>query len=224
MATVVGNWGAGAIWRVTSGAFPSNAYFCATDAAGGGFLIDPGLDGAAIDKALQEHGLTPHQVFCTHGHFDHLGSAAFFQDRYAALVYLHRADLRIMQSSNFMLMAMKLPQRIRLPQVTPLDEGFHMQIAGHLLQYRHAPGHSPGSCIITFGSAWFTGDTLYSHGVGLSRLPGEDHALLKTSLENLWPELTEDRVIYPGHGDAADGLAIRTENTALLRFMGLEYT
>ena len=58
MANVVGNWGGGAVWQITSGAFPSNAYFCEANVPGGGVLIDAGLDGAAIDEQLNAAELT----------------------------------------------------------------------------------------------------------------------------------------------------------------------
>lgn len=221
MATVVGNWGAGKVWRVTSGVFSSNAYFCEAGVPGGGILIDAGLDGATIDAELSAHGLWPHYLFCTHGHFDHAGSAAHFQGKYGCQVFLHKADARTLKSSNFLLMALKIPMKIAMPEPTYIDSGFSIDVANQSLRYLTSPGHTPGSCVIEFGDAWFTGDTLYSNGVGLSHLPGEDHEQLKASICALWPGLTAGRTIYPGHGDKADGIAVRTENQALLAFLGL---
>jgi len=221
MASIVGNWGGGAVWRVTSGVFSSNAYFCQADVEGGGILIDAGLDGATIDAELSEHGLRPHAVYCTHGHFDHTGSASHFQQKYGCQVFLHKADARTMKSSNFLLMAIKIPHKVTLADVTYVDDDFSTMVGGQELRYVTAPGHTPGSCIIEFGSAWFSGDTLYSRGVGLSHLPGENHEQLKASILNLWPRLSADRTIYPGHGDAADGVSVRTGNQALLNFLGL---
>jgi hydroxyacylglutathione hydrolase len=221
MASIVGNWGGGAVWRVTSGVFSSNAYFCQADVEGGGILIDAGLDGATIDAELSEHGLRPYAVYCTHGHFDHTGSASHFQKKYGCQVFLHKADARTMKSSNFLLMAIKIPHKVTLADVSYVDDDFSTIVGGQELRYLAAPGHTPGSCIIEFGSAWFSGDTLYSRGVGLSHLPGENHEQLKASILNLWPRLDADRTIYPGHGDAADGVSVRTGNQALLNFLGL---
>src|SRR5471032_542461 len=152
MASIVGNWGGGAVWRVTSGVFSSNAYFCQADVDGGGILIDAGLDGATIDAELSEHGLRPHALYCTHGHFDHTGSASHFQKKYGCQVFLHKADTRIMKSSNFMLMAIKIPHKVTLADVTYVDDDFSTIVGGQQLRYVAAPGHTPGSCIIEFGS------------------------------------------------------------------------
>jgi glyoxylase-like metal-dependent hydrolase (beta-lactamase superfamily II) len=224
VASVVGHWGGGAVWRITSGEFPSNAYFCVANVPGGGILIDAGLDGAAIDEQMSAHGLRPHQVFCTHGHFDHIGSAAFFQKKYGCRVFLHKGDARTMKTGNFLLMALKIDTKIALPQVTFVEEQCAFDIDGHALKFRPTPGHTPGSCVIEFGSALFTGDTLYSRGVGLSNLPGEDAELLKQSIRGLWPSLTPATTIYPGHGNAADGETVRTQNLALQQFLNATST
>lgn len=222
MASKVGNWGGGAVWCITSGQFASNAYFCEVDVPGGGILIDAGLDGPAIDAQLTEQGLRPHQVFCTHGHFDHVGSASYFQKKYGCQVFMHQADERTMKTGNFLLMALKIPQKITLPAVTFVEDGFTVDVKDQVLKYLAAPGHTPGSCVIEFGNAWFTGDTLYSRGVGLSKLPGEDTEQLKRSIRALWPNLSAQRTIYPGHGSSTDGESVRSQNHALLTFLDLE--
>jgi glyoxylase-like metal-dependent hydrolase (beta-lactamase superfamily II) len=221
MARVVGNWGGGSVWCITSGSFPSNAYFCEAEVNGGGILIDAGLDGATINAEISAQGFRPHAVYCTHGHFDHTGSASYFQEKYGCQVFVPKPDLKLMKSSNFMLMAMKMNQKVRLPEATFIEPGFVQDIAGTPLRFLPAPGHTPGSCIIELGAAWFTGDTLYARGVGLSRLPGEDHSVLKQTILGYWDELTSQRFIFPGHGGSADGQSIRSDNVELLNFLGL---
>lgn len=184
-------------------------------------MIDPGLDAEAIDAALSLRGFHPQWVFCTHGHFDHIGGASHFQKKYGSQVFLHKADERTMKASNFLLMAIKVPHKVVLPDVKYVHDDFRCEIGGQSLQYLPAPGHTPGSCIIEFGNAWFTGDTIYSRGVGLSAMPGEDHALIRESILRLWGGVEEGRLICPGHGPAADGAKVRRENLALLNFLGM---
>jgi glyoxylase-like metal-dependent hydrolase (beta-lactamase superfamily II) len=129
-----------------------------------------------------------------------------------------------MKSGNFLLMALKVDTKIALPQVTFVEDQFSFDVDGHALKFRLTPGHTPGSCVIEFGSALFTGDTLYSRGVGLSNLPGEDAELLKQSIRGIWPSLTRATTIYPGHGNAADGETIRTQNLALQQFLNAKST
>ncbi len=224
MLTPVGNWGGGDVWRVISGEFSSNAYICATG-DGNCILIDGGLDPVAIDAVVQELALTPTAVFCTHGHFDHAGSAAHFQKKFGCPVYLHGADRKLLKASNFLLMAFKLASRVEQPsEITVVESGQSVNVAGHALTFLGAPGHTPGSCIIELGSALFTGDTIYTRGVGLSHLPGEQPEILKQSILALWSKLTADCIVYPGHGACARGSDVRSTNHALLEFLGLPHS
>jgi glyoxylase-like metal-dependent hydrolase (beta-lactamase superfamily II) len=209
------------VWGVTAGAFPSNSYICRADVPGGAVLIDTGLDPLPIDAALQALDLRPAHVFCTHGHFDHLGSARFFQEKYGAPVHLHRADVKTARTNNFLLMAMKLDARIVLPELTLVDDGAEFALGTDVLRYRAAPGHTPGSCVIEFGGHMFTGDTLYARGVGLSKLPGEQPDVLRGSIRALWDDLPAF-TIHPGHGPSAAGAAVRSGNASLRAFLFAE--
>lgn len=206
------------VWVVTAGSFPSNSYICAADVPGGAILIDVGLDAAPIDAALHELGLRPAALFCTHGHFDHVGSTSYFQNKYGIPVHLHRADAKIAALGNFLLTAMKMSERLVLPEFTLVDDDFQFQLGRQILRYQHAPGHSPGSCALHLRDQLFTGDTIYARGVGLSKLPGERPEQLRRSIEQLWSEL-DHVTVHPGHGPSAPGADIQKNNAALLRFI-----
>ncbi|MBC9030950.1 MBL fold metallo-hydrolase [Sphingomonas sp. JC676] len=206
------------VWSVTAGDFPANSYIGRADVPGGAILIDAGLDPLPIDAALQLLDLRPAHVFCTHGHFDHLGSANYFQDRYGARVHLHAADLRTARTNNFLLMAMKMAARIVLPELTLVDDGAEFAFGGTHLRYRSTPGHTPGSCVIEWGSNLFTGDTLYVRGVGLSKLPGERADQLRASIQALWSDL-DNLIIHPGHGPSAPGAVVKCDNAPLRAFL-----
>lgn len=222
MAVEVGNWGGGTVWRTTAGEFSSNTYFFEAEGSNGGaVVVDPGLDAAAIEADILTCGLKPTSVFCTHGHFDHTGSAAYFQRKYGTPVHIHLRDKKALATSNFLLMLLKIPRKVEQPDVTWVQDGFARAFGASELRYLPAPGHTPGSCIIEFGGAWFTGDTIYARGVGLSDLPGEDFELLKSSILSLWDRLAHVALVCPGHGEVATGSNIRIGNTSLLRFLGL---
>ena len=208
------------VWTVTNGVFPSNCYVCEAGVPGKCFIVDPGLDPAPIESFLAERRLAPIAVVCTHGHFDHAGSAAHFQRRHDCPVYLSGADLKTLRSSNFLLMAFKIPARMQMPEVTPVDALESVVTIGACrLHFHAAPGHTPGSCLVEHGRTLFTGDTIYSRGVGLSRLPGEDTDQLRRSIMEAWDRFPDETVVRPGHGEASTLGEIKRQNTALLRFL-----
>lgn len=214
--------GAAGLWRVTSRIFPSNAYLVAAENGSDCLLIDPGLDGDLIEEALALSGLTPTAILCTHGHFDHLGSAARFQQSRGAPVYLLEADVKTAGSSNFLLMALKMAPRITVPKIDrPVRASLSTTVSGRRVTFLASPGHTPGSAVIRVDGFAFTGDTMYSRGVGLSRLPGENVDQLKSSIENLFLTLPEDVLVLPGHGGEARLGEIRRTNLPLRSFLGL---
>jgi len=169
---------------------------------------------------LDELGVRPAAVFCTHGHFDHVGSASVFQDRYGAKVFLHAADVKTAKAANFLMMAYKIPAKLKLPNFTLLEgvEG-ETRVADVAVNHRLMPGHSAGSCFIEIGSTCFSGDTLYRSGVGLSNIPGEQPEVLRRSLRTVWDEIAPHTLVCPGHGRAATYAEIRRCNTELAAFM-----
>jgi glyoxylase-like metal-dependent hydrolase (beta-lactamase superfamily II) len=204
--------------RVRSAPFGTNTWIV-PGRGGGCLVVDPGLDGEAVMKALQEARLRPGAVLCTHGHFDHVGSAAALQARFGAPVHLHRSEARTLRSGNFLMLALRLETRITLPEPAWVEDGEVVRAAGLDARFEHTPGHTPGSCVVRVGDTLFTGDTLYADGVGLVSLPGEDVGVLRASLRRLL-EAPPGRVhVHPGHGADAPLARILEENGALRAFL-----
>ncbi len=211
------------VWQVTAGTFSSNCYIHSVS-NGACVIVDPGLDPQSIDQQVGALGLTPAAVLCTHGHFDHVGGASHFQDRYGIAVHLPQADAATAKSSNFLLMALKIPARIKLAEFTPVPPGgATVRVGDTDYRYVPCPGHTPGSSIICIDGYGFSGDSIYARGVGLSMLPGENHAQLKSSLQTLWSTLPRSMTICPGHGPVATWDTIRETNMALREFLSVHH-
>jgi hydroxyacylglutathione hydrolase len=209
--------------RIVDPHLRANTYLVETAIPGGVVVIDPGLDTAAIMHALDTQSLRPAAIACTHGHFDHVGSAHELQQAYGAPIYLHRGDAKLIRSANFMLMACRIDRRITVPSIDGLvDDGAQIDIDGEPLEFIHAPGHTPGSCLIKFRDSIFTGDTIYRDGIGLVDFPGEDKCILRDSILRVWDLLDDESWARPGHGGSARFGELKTLNTALRRFLGLD--
>jgi glyoxylase-like metal-dependent hydrolase (beta-lactamase superfamily II) len=210
--------------RVVNRHLPSNTYIAETAVPGEVVVVDPGLDGEAIERYLQARSLRPVAIACTHGHFDHIGSAHQLQQRYRAPLYLHRADAKVVRQANFLLMACKIERRITVPLIDEfVDDGAEIDFAGDALRFVHTPGHTPGSCMIEFRGALFTGDTIYRDGIGLVDFPGEDKTVLRDSILAVWDRLDDDLYACPGHGGCDRLGEIKGGNAPLRRFLALDY-
>ena len=201
----------------------ANSYICPTFNEAECILIDPGLDYESIANKLNELDLKPIGIFCTHGHFDHIGSVQRFQKKYNCPFYLHELDLKTAKSSNFLLKVFKIELFIEIPTPDILvkkDQTF--KVGKNRISYFHTPGHTPGSSIIEFNNSIFTGDTIYFNSTGLVKFPGEDKKLLKESILKVWDLFPDTHKILPGHGRCGLFGDMKQNNIDLRRFLELE--
>lgn len=208
------------IWKIRNRGHSSNTYVCRFETGTSGFIIDPGIDEESVLASINSLGLDITAIFCTHGHFDHIGSAAVIHEKFGAPIHLHQADLDLLKSANFQMMLARVPGRIAIPRVDVLvEDGFKYFNGNDLIEFIHTPGHTLGSCCIRFGQYVFTGDTLYRDSLGLVNFPGEDQVTLLESLGTLWNSLPPSSFICPGHGGTATFKSIKMNNSELNEFL-----
>jgi hydroxyacylglutathione hydrolase len=188
-----------------TGAFQANCYLLAAGAGAECVIVDPGQDAALrISDALLEHRLTPAGVLATHGHADHVGSAAAVAEDHDVPVRLHPADHDLIEDGA---------------RLVPLAEG-NVELAGLRIVVEHTPGHTPGS--VTFrlqtpegGRLVITGDTLFAGSVGRTDRPGGNRQDLTHSLLTKVLTLSDEVVALPGHGPSTTIGQERTANPFL---------
>lgn len=110
--------------------------------------VDPG-DGPAVERALQERGLSLAALLVTHHHRDHTGGVEGLVARFGIPVFG--------------------PARESIPGTPrPLGEGDEVTLAELGLGFRvmDVPGHTAGHIAYVGHGAVFCGDTLFSGGCG----------------------------------------------------------
>ena len=110
------------IRRLVNELLASNTWICPTSVPGEAIVIDPGLPVEPVLDALAEEGCRAVAVLLTHGHFDHVGSAAVLRERHGAIVALHAADRRALNAVNFHLMDRSVNFRILINVVRTTGE------------------------------------------------------------------------------------------------------
>ncbi|MFH1736900.1 MAG: MBL fold metallo-hydrolase [Actinomycetota bacterium] len=167
---------------VVVGTLATNCYIVAAEKGGHAMVVDPGEDAPAIMAALDEDDLKIDRIVVTHGHFDHTQGAWDLKKARGGEIYAHPAE--------------DLPGTDR-----ELADGQEFDIDGLHIKVIQTPGHSRGSCALIADGAVFSGDLLFTGGVGRTDFPGGSTEELLNSLDKL-RTFPDNTVVYPGHGPA----------------------
>ncbi|QGN32698.1 MBL fold metallo-hydrolase [Microlunatus sp. Gsoil 973] len=227
-----------------AGALAANCYVLSAADDRSCVVIDPGMDAvAALDRLLDEHHLIPSLVLLTHGHFDHVASAAAVADRYDAACYIGPGDRALLADPLAGLTSDLAPlvtdylrgepamQPRRLVRLEREPDGrSRLHAAGLTFDLIAAPGHTPGSTLFltslpttscpeagTQYDLVFTGDVLFEGTIGRTDLPGGDPHAMNRTLTSTVLSLADETVVLPGHGRRTTIGRERTTNPFLRR-------
>ncbi len=163
-------------------------------------LIDPAGDFGSIFKQVEKHNANIKYVINTHGHYDHTSGNSHVTSKTGAVLLIHQDDLRHLrdikrEECGLFSESEKNPGKKTLL----LKDNDRILIGSTELWVVHTPGHSAGSISIYSNGNIFTGDTLFTEGVGRTDLPDSSNASLVNSIKNKILSLPDDTKIWPGH-------------------------
>jgi len=177
-------------------------------------VIDPGFNGDAIMKYAFNKKLTIDAVLLTHGHFDHIKDIELLAQHYSFDLYISVPDKSLLYHDNqnyasafnssfhlpgnLVLKTMKDNETIHL-----LNESFHCS---------YTPGHTKGSICIQYQNRLFSGDTLFTNSIGRTDLFSGNMSDMKQSLRLLKKTLSNQTIVYPGHGESGKWIEIKQIN------------
>ena len=188
------------IQNLTPGGYAANCYLLTKGNTA--ILIDPTCPPSSLQAALTESGAALAAILLTHGHFDHMLTAAQIKEETGAPIYLGRGDRDLPSDGEknaftvFFGLDRSYPDADRL-----LADGEVLCFGDITLKVRETPGHTRGSVMYLTDNVAFTGDTVFAAGYGRYDLYGGDVMELFASLDALG-ELPPETMIYPGHGES----------------------
>lgn len=190
------------------------------------YIIDPNVD-PIEDDVVENKSLAA--LFGTHGHFDHhLKTSTYMQKDSDLAFYLHEKD-HIMAENTHANASALFGLSMRYEEANrKLDENVSVLLEDDLkIKVLHTPGHSPGSVclLLTKGDkpyAFFTGDTIFSDGIGRADLYCASYEKLLHSLEKIYyygeeNDFPDDLLILSGHGNPCTWLELKNENPWLIQ-------
>jgi len=148
-------------------------------------VVDPGLQLDRVREQIESERLTLERILVTHGHQDHHANVGKLKELLRAPVGIGIDDAAQLSVE---------------PDMLIVDQQ-SFSIGPHAFKAIHTPGHTPGStCFLLDGKHLFTGDTLFPGGPGNTQKdPVRFERIISSIRERLF-NLSDDTVVYPGHG------------------------
>ncbi len=189
------------ITNLSPGGFASNCYL--VTAGSTAVLIDCTAPAPALLEALSGAGAQLSAILLTHGHFDHMLTAAELREATHAPILLGAADAELPADAQKNAFSLFFGYERRFPSPDRLlFEGDLLDFGPLHFCVLHTPGHTAGSLVFCIDDIAFTGDTLFYGSYGRCDLYSGDELAMLRSLTRL-SSLPHTTRIYPGHGESA---------------------
>lgn len=175
-------------------------YLVADEKTKEGILIDPAGDHEIIERAVNKHGVKIKYIINTHGHFDHTSGNDYWMKKTGAPLLIHESDVSKLGSltSRFFSRTMMGGKTSPSPE-RGIRDGDVISFGACKLRVIHTPGHSEGGVCLYAPGHLFTGDTLFTEGMGRTDLPDGSDKKIMESIRKKILSLPDDTIIWPGH-------------------------
>ena len=197
---------------VIVGQMKANCYILGCRETRQAVVIDPGGDYQRIIGRLKQQNLEPKIIINTHGHIDHIA----VNDKFNLPIYIHELDAEYLVNPMKNLSMLFGPSYTSPSASRLLKDGDKVKLGRINLKVIHTPGHTPGGICLKTDKILFSGDSLFCRGIGRTDFPGaSEEDLIKSIKEKIFT-LSDDTLVYPGHGPYSTVGKEKRENPFLI--------
>ena len=198
------------IKQFTFGPVQENTYVLYDEASRDAAIVDPGCmrhsEEDQLRDFIEEQGLEPKLLLCTHQHFDHVWGAAYVLRTWPGLLaYANRIDFEKLPLPSDQLKGYGIPlplEDVPESRYTLVEQDDTIQLGGETLRVLFVPGHAPGH--IAFYAAdsgiLLSGDTLLLGTIGRTDFWYGDYDQLLAAIKAQYMPLPDETIVFSGHG------------------------
>ena len=158
----------------------------------------------AITQYIDNEGLKPVHLLCTHGHFDHNFGIDTIYHAYGLKAEIAEEDgFLINDIPGQFLRMIGVPLKREYPPVGRYFEPNEViRFGHHELKILKTPGHTPGGVVFYCEAEGIavSGDTLFRMSEGRTDFEGGSYKELAESLKNVIAKMPAETTVYSGHG------------------------
>ncbi len=163
-------------------------------------IIDPAFNDERIRESVKDTDVE--YILLTHAHFDHIMGLEYVKSFTNAPILVHEADEEMLSDSRKNGSASLTFENMTFPKADKLlKDNDDIDFEGKKIKVIHTPGHTKGSVSFLIDDSLFCGDTLFFHSIGRYDLYGGNLLSLEDSIKNKLYKLSDDTIVYPGHGE-----------------------
>lgn len=198
------------IQQFVFGPVQENTYILYDEASREAAIVDPGCmrhsEEDRVRDFIEEHGLTPVMLLCTHQHFDHVWGAAFVLRQWPHIkAYGNRIDFEKLPLPSEQLKGYGIPlplEDVPMERYTLVQQDDLIRLGGEELRVLFVPGHAPGHIAFYAGESdiLLSGDTLLQGTIGRTDFWYGDYDQLVEAIESQYMKLPDETIVFSGHG------------------------
>jgi glyoxylase-like metal-dependent hydrolase (beta-lactamase superfamily II) len=194
------------------GELSNNCYLVFDKETKEGFIVDAPYGLEKVYAFIRKERIKINFIILTHAHFDHIAGLSSINVPF----YIHPGDLALLKDSSlngsyFFGTAIAVDKE---PIV--LEENSSLCLGSYQIEIIPTPGHTPGSISILLRNLLFSGDTIFLDSIGRTDVPLASHDLLLKSIKENILTLSEETIIYPGHGPSTSVGQEKRQNPFLI--------
>jgi len=173
-------------------------------------IIDPGCyeqeEKELLKNFVSDNELHVTSLINTHCHIDHVLGNAFIKEEYGVELTIHELDKPTLKSNEVVAPMYGFNNYVSTESDKYIEEGEKVKFGNSYFDVIFVPGHAPGHIALVneSESICIGGDVLFQQSIGRTDLPGGDFDTLMDSIKNKMFNLSDDVIVYCGHGPSTN--------------------